>query len=182
LAYEALESWVLEANDLDLDDWMIGAGEWFHPCGDDESEFVPHLNFIVPLVAVSGSPEAEICKTDELKNWYSEYELYWLRVKWRTVLENHYQIRINQSVNINYQYVSGTKQKMHRLRYYCRTFPGWGSIARYTRWFGFLSTRNWCFYCLIFECREKPFSRVICVICGRVMKLDDVFIPILDDS
>jgi len=95
-------------------EWGVCA---LHPVGDESPEWAPHWNFLwVPRAGVS--PHLSKSKLEKLKE------------AWREALD----LRPTDPIDVNHRYYKLDKGITavinHKLRYYLRPFPGWGSVLK----------------------------------------------------
>lgn len=99
----------------------LGGVALFHPCGEDEDRWGPHLNFMVPLRALrpDGNTRNGRWKVPPLA-------LHDLRARWAAVCRAHGFVGMH-AVQVHYAPRVGQHQRVHAARYYGRGFPGWAA-------------------------------------------------------
>ncbi len=109
----------------------LGGVSLFHPCGEDESEWAPHFNVIIPLLGL-------LDDGDTRKGRYQlpESALDWLRAEWEGVLRDRF--GYDGASNVFYEYRLTDERKAHAARYFGRGFPGWAAQLQRPRYFGTL--------------------------------------------
>jgi len=109
---------------------------------DDATDWHPHWNVLFPCVDVPR--EGEQRRTRAWPGWADADYLDSLKELWRRKLEVTFDVDVDV-VNVHYRFKKREEEIRHALRYFARSFPGWGhwtTSVGGSGW-GALSNRNY---------------------------------------
>jgi hypothetical protein len=131
LAARAVDTWLRIVHHIGPE-LEVGIEDWFHPTGEDMNDWHPHHNFLIRLQAL-GIKGGDLYRR-KLRPWVSKSDLELLKSIWRAILNEVVKpagLTEVKTVNAWYGFVRENEQqkKSHRLKYFCRPFPGWHGQA-----------------------------------------------------
>jgi len=146
LAWRTVQGWLIRWSNKGRP-VLVGAAESFHPCGEDENAWRPHLHFTIPMVGVNDAGRRVALRYD-----LPAAALDSFRARWRAALLEEFGAVLDGlgDVNFNWSFVPGPQstpdserrrkvKRLHALRYNCRHFPTWVAGVQRTRYLGLLS-------------------------------------------
>lgn len=154
------------------DDARPGGVVVWHPCGEDEADPSPHLNFIAPLRALTSGGSRR-------GRWMLPPEaLAWLRAGWARILRAYgwggwCGVQVRYTPRVRYA------ERVHAARYYLRGFPGWQGWTHRIRYWGFFASHfrglpggepeAWPTPAIVLRCEcggTRRIARVETAVCG----------------